>query len=416
VPPDGWCTGLGPPPAPGPDEAALVDAVHHAVLAGGVAAPPGAAAVAASVRALEPLAAPARVGRVVDRVLHRMAGLGPLEPLLADPDVTEVMVNGPGPVWVERVGRLERTPVVIDGDAIALAIERIVAPLGLRADPAHPLVDARLPDGSRVNVVVAPLAVDGPCLTIRRFRARAVPLVDLCPPGVAELLAWAVDARCNIVASGGTGAGKTTFLNALAACIPAGQRVVTVEDAAELRLPGAHVVRLEARPATADGGAGVTIRALVRNALRMRPDRIVVGECRAGEALDMLQAMNSGHEGSLSTCHANGPGDALRRLETMVLLADVGLPLGAVRDQLAAAVDLVVHVARRPDGSRRVVAVAEVVAPAGGPAAGEPGPDGRVRLLADEIGLHRLPCRPARRPGAPPPDPDWVVGEPTWVS
>jgi pilus assembly protein CpaF len=246
----------------------------------------------------------------------------------------------------------------------------------LRADRTSPLVDARLPDGSRVNVIIPPLAVDGACITIRRFGARAIRLEELCPPEVAAFLAGAVLARANIVVSGGTGAGKTTLLNALAGAIPDGERIVTVEDAAELRLPGRHVVRLEARPANADGVGAVTVRALVHNALRMRPDRIVVGEVRGAEALDMLQAMNTGHEGSLSTCHANSPVDALRRIETMVLMGDVGLPLGAIREQLVSALDLVVHVARRSDGSRAIVAVAEVS-----------NDSERVRLLADE---HRI--------------------------
>jgi pilus assembly protein CpaF len=303
-------------------------------------------------------------------------GLGPLEPLLADPDVTEVMVNGPGPVWIERRGSVEATAVRVDNDTIELLVERVVAPLGLRADRTSPLVDARLPDGSRVNVIIPPLAIDGPCITIRRFGLRAIPLHELCSPDVAELLRSAVAHRANVIVSGGTGAGKTTLLNALAAAIPDGERIVTVEDAAELRLPGRHVVRLEARPANADGVGAVSVRVLVRNALRMRPDRIVVGEVRGAEALDMLQAMNTGHEGSLSTCHANSPADALRRVETMVLMGDVDLPLAAVRDQLASALDLVVHVARGADGSRRVVAVAEVTDDCG-----------RVRSVADEHGV-----------------------------
>ena len=335
--------------------------------------------------------------------VHRLVGLGPLDRLLADPAVSEVMVNGAGPVWVERGGALVETDVVLDVATIEHLLERIVAPLGLRVDRASPLVDARLPDGSRVNAVVAPIAVDGPCLTIRRFGARHIPLSELCPPGVAELLAWAVASRANIVVSGGTGAGKTTMLNALAAAVPTGERIVTVEDAAELRLAARHVVRLEARPANADGLGAVTLRSLVRNALRMRPDRIVVGESRGPEALDVLQAMNTGHEGSLATCHANSPADALRRLETMVLMGDVALPLTAVRDQLAAALDLVVHMAREVGGARRAVAVAEVVdgvAALGGAA--------RTRALAGPAGLHDLPVRPPRSPGALPPDPAWV--------
>jgi pilus assembly protein CpaF len=338
------------------------------------------------------------VRRLVDEVAARVQGLGPLDPLLADPAVSEVMVNGTGDVWIERSGLLERSGLVLDPATTTHLIERVVGPLGLRVDRASPLVDARLPDGSRVNAVVPPLAVDGPCLTIRRFVARVVQLEAVCPPGVAPLLAWAVRSRLNVLVAGGTGAGKTTLLNALAAEIPAGERVVTVEDAAELRLPREHVVRLEARPPSAEGAGEVTVRDLVRNALRMRPDRIVVGECRGPEALDMLQAMNTGHEGSLSTCHANGPADALRRLETMVLMGSVALPLAAVREQVDAALDLVVQVARRPDGSRAVIEVAELDGDA----------PGRVRRLAGPSGLASLPARPPRLPGAPPADPAWA--------
>ena len=255
-----------------------------------------------------------------------------------------------------------------------------------------------------VNAVVPPLAVDGPCLTIRRFGARPIELEELAPTEVGELLRWAVRTRANIVVSGGAGAGKTTLLNALAASIPANERIVTVEDAAELRLPGEHVVRLEARPASAEGSGAVTIRDLVRNALRMRPDRLLVGEARGAEAFDLLQAMNTGHEGSLSTCHANGPDDALRRLETMVLLADVGLSLLAVREQLTSAIDLIVHVARLPDGGRAVLAVAEVVERdlARSAQAGHE-PVSRTRLLADANGVLALAERPPRAVGAPPP-------------
>ncbi len=318
--------------------------------------------------------------RLVAGVLADVCGLGAIEPLLADPEVTEIMVNGPGRVWIERRGALVRVPIDLDTAAIEHLIEKVVAPLGLRIDRSSPLVDARLPDGSRVNAIVPPLAVDGPCVTVRRFGARAVPLADFCDPDVAALLAGAVAARRNLVVSGGTGAGKTTLLNALAACIPAAERVITVEDAAELNLPREHVVRLEARPANAEGAGEVRIRDLVRNALRMRPDRIIVGEVRGPEALDMLQAMNTGHEGSLSTCHANSPDDALRRLETMVLMGEVQLPLAAVRSQLEAALDLVVQVARFPEGRRRIVAVAEVVEGASDGA-------GRTRLIADANGL-----------------------------
>jgi pilus assembly protein CpaF len=377
----------------------------HAAVAVAPGGPPEPERIADLVRGHRPLATPAAVAAAVAAVRQRVVGLGPLEALLADPAISEVMVNGPGaPVWVERAGRLEATSVVLDRAGVDLAVERIVAPLGLRADRTSPTVDARLPDGSRVNVVVPPLAVDGPCITIRRFGARALSLDELCPPGVAELLGWAVAARCNLVAVGGTGAGKTTLLNALAASVPAGERIVTVEDAAELRLPHPHVVRLECRP-EADGRHRVDLRQLVRNALRMRPDRLVVGEVRGPEALDLLQAMNTGHEGALSTCHANGTVDALARLETMVLLAGSGLPLAAVRNQLAASLDLVVHVVRRPDGSRRVMEVAEVLElTSRRGAAGA----GRTRVVADGNGLRALPSRPSRSPAAAAPDPSWV--------
>ena len=384
------------PPEPAPPSVA--DAVHTSLLGSDPSRVANPREVAATVRRSHPLLSDADVTAIAAAVASRATGLGPLDPLLQDPGVTEIMVNGGGAVWIERAGRLEVTPLRLSTEQVELLVERIVGPLGLRADRSAPLADARLPDGSRVNVVVPPLAVDGPCITIRRFGARAIPLDHLCPPGVADLLRWAVQARANVVVSGGTGAGKTTLLNALTAALPAGERLVTVEDTAELRLPNDHVVRLEARPATADGLGAVTIRQLVRNALRMRPDRIVVGEVRGAEALDMLWAMNTGHEGSLSTCHANSPVDALRRLELMVLSADLDLPLEAVRDQLCAALDLVVHVARLPDGSRGVVAVGEVE---------DPPTQGRVRLLADRRGLHDLPTRTARAPGAPPPDPGW---------
>jgi pilus assembly protein CpaF len=367
-------------------------------------APLDAASVGRLVRDEAPLLGPGPVRRLVDEVLADVSGLGPLDDLLHDPEVTEVMVNGPGRVFVERGGELEPVEVELDERAIHHVIEKIVAPLGLRVDRASPLVDARLPDGSRVNAVVPPLAVDGPCLTVRRFGARAVPLTAFCPPGVAELLAWAVGAGLNILVSGGTGSGKTTLLNALAGCVPTGERIVTVEDAAELRLPTDNLVRLEARPANAEGAGEVRVRDLVRNALRMRPDRIVVGEVRGAEALDMLQAMNTGHEGSLSTCHANSPDDALRRVETMVLMGEVGVPLEAVREQIASALDLVVQVARRPGGDRRVIEVAEV-----GPTADRvPGQAVGTRPLTDQLACRALPARPARRPGAAPADPSWV--------
>jgi pilus assembly protein CpaF len=293
-------------------------------------------------------------------------GLGPLEPLLADPAVDEVMVNGPRSVYVERAGRLERAGVEFAGDAELMhAIERVLAPLGRRVDEAAPLCDARLGDGSRVNVVIPPLSLSGPCLTIRRFRREGFSLRDLVTRGtmpvpVAELLAVCVAARASILVSGGTGSGKTTTLNALSGAIPGEERIVTIEDAAELRLRQRHVVRLEARPANLEGRGEVTIRQLVRNALRMRPDRIVVGEVRGSECLDMLQALNTGHDGSLTTVHANSPADALRRVETLALMAGVGLPHAAVREQAASAIDLVVHQVRLADGSRAVDSVVEV--------------------------------------------------------
>jgi pilus assembly protein CpaF len=347
-------------------------------------------ALAALVRAEAPLLATEAVAEVVARVRARIGGLGPLEPLLADPAVTDVLINGPGPVWVERSGRLQRTGVAVDSAAIDLLIERVVAPLGLRADRASPVVDARLPDGSRVHVVLPPLAVDGPAITIRRFGATALPLSRFCGDEVAGLLVGAIGAGLNIVVSGGTGAGKTTLLNSLCGSLPEGERVVTVEDAAELSLPGDHVVRLETRPASPDGLPAVTVRDLVRAALRMRPDRIVVGEVRGAEALDMVQAMNTGHGGCLSTCHANGPTDALRRIETMALLGGVDLPLAAIRAQILGAIDLVVHVIRAERGRRRVACVAEVVAATGDAIEAVP-------LTHPSGGIVRPVLRPARR-------------------
>ena len=314
---------------------------------------------------------------LVRRVAQLSFGMGPLDALLADPAVDEVMVNGTSPVWVERGGRIEATDVAFADEAeLRHAIERILAPLGRRVDEAEPLCDARLADGSRVNVVLPPLAVDGPTLTIRRFRPRGFTGADLVAHGtwtqpLHDVLQAAVAARCNVLVSGGTGSGKTTTLNALSAFVAADERIVTIEDTAELRLQQPHVVRLEARPPSVEGRGEVTIRRLVRNALRMRPDRIVVGEVRGGEALDMLGAMSSGHDGSLCTVHAGSPEEALRRVETLALMAGVGLPHAAVREQVAGAIDLVVHQARLSDGSRRVVALAEVVRVAGGPATRE---------------------------------------------
>jgi pilus assembly protein CpaF len=314
---------------------------------------------------------------LVARVAERSFGLGPLEPLLRDTAVDEVMVNGVAPVWVERAGRLEPTDVRFPSiAALRDVIERILAPLGRRVDEAEPLCDARLPDGARVNVVIPPLAPDGPILTVRRFRARGLTADDLVACGtwdapLRDALAAAVRGRLNVLVSGGTGSGKTTTLNALSSFVAAGERIVTIEDTLELRLQQPHVVRLEARPPSVEGRGEVTIRRLVRNALRMRPDRIVVGEVRGGEALDMLAAMTTGHDGSLSTVHAGSPEEALRRLETLALMAGVGLPHAAIREQVADAIDLVVHQTRMPDGGRRVVAVAEIVRIAGGPATRE---------------------------------------------
>ena len=323
------------------------------------------------------------VAELVAGVRARTHGLGPLEPVLADPAVSEVMVNGPGrPVWIERLGCLHELDVALDAPSVDVLVERIVGPLGLRADRTSPLVDARLADGSRVNVAMPPLAVDGPYVTIRRFVRASIALDELATPEQVEVLTAAVARRANIVVTGGTGAGKTTLLNALAALVPAGERVVTVEDAAELQLGARHVVRLEARPANAEGAGEIRIRDLVRNALRMRPDRIVVGEVRGEEAIDMVQAMNTGHDGSLSTCHANSTADALRRIEAMVLSATAGLPIAALREQVASAVDLVVEVSRVAGGGRAVTAVDEVV-PLGDLAGEQPLRVRPVRELAE---------------------------------
>jgi pilus assembly protein CpaF len=377
---------------PAADLDALATVLRERLLA--EAARGGPADLQASIRVLvereAALLDPASREALVARVAERSFGLGVLEPLLRDPAVDEVMVNGAGPVWVERAGRLERTDVRLASTAaLRDVIERILAPLGRRVDEAEPLCDARLPDGSRVNVVIPPLAPDGPILTVRRFRARGLTADDLVAAGtweppLRELLARAVRARLSVLVSGGTGSGKTTTLNALSSFVPADERIVTVEDTLELRLQQPHVVRLEARPANVEGRGEVTIRRLVRNALRMRPDRIVVGEVRGGEALDMLAAMTTGHDGSLSTIHAGSPEEALRRLETLALMAGVGLPHAAIREQVADALDLVVHQARLADGTRRVVAVAEVARVAAGAATRElfAWRDGRPRWRA----------------------------------
>src|SRR5436190_15272233 len=341
------------------------------------------------------------------RIVRLATGLGPLEPLLADPSVDEVMVNGASEVWVERRGRVERASASFGSDAELMhAIERVLAPLGRRVDEASPMCDARLPDGSRVNVVVPPLAVDGACMTIRRFRPQGFALEDLVangtvPLAVAEFLADCVRARAAVLVSGGTGSGKTTTLNALSGAIPDGERIVTVEDAAELALRQEHVVRLEARPPNVEGRGEVTIRALVRNALRMRPDRIVVGEVRGAEALDMLSALTTGHEGSLTTVHAGSPEEALRRIETLALMAGVGLPHEAIREQIGAAIELVVQQRRVPDGRREIACVAEVVRRAGAVGARElyvAGEPGRALVRPSEGRLaERLRLRLASR-------------------
>jgi pilus assembly protein CpaF len=304
--------------------------------------------------------------RLIEELADDILGHGPLERLLDDETVTEIMVNGPFDIWVERAGRLHKTPIRFSDEShLRRIISKIVAQVGRRIDEGSPMVDARLPDGSRVNAVIPPLTLNGSLLTIRKFSARKLDLRRLVEngsltPETSEFLTRCVQARLNILVSGGTGSGKTTMLNALSGAIPDHERIVTIEDAAELQLSQRHVLRLESRPKNIEGEGEVNIRDLVRNSLRMRPDRIVVGEVRGGEALDMLQAMNTGHDGSLSTLHANSPRDALTRLETMVLMAGYDLPLRAVREQIASAIDLMLHVERMQDGARRVVAITEV--------------------------------------------------------
>jgi pilus assembly protein CpaF len=302
---------------------------------------------------------------VVD-LRNDVLGHGPLERVLGDDTVTEIMVNGPYDVWIERDGTLHRSSVRFqDESQLRRIINKMVAQVGRRIDESQPMVDARLPDGSRVNAVLPPLSLTGPLLTIRRFGNERLGLDDLVrkgtlTPETSELLARCVEARLNILISGGTGAGKTTLLNALSGAIPDSERIITIEDAAELKLAQRHVLQLECRPKNIEGGGEVTIRDLVRNSLRMRPDRIVVGEVRGAEALDMLQALNTGHDGSLSTLHANSPRDALARVETMVLMAGYDLPIRAIRQQITSALDAVIHLARMHDGSRRIVSITEV--------------------------------------------------------
>ena len=314
---------------------------------------------------------------LAELVLRETIGLGPLEELLADPAVEEVMVNGHDRIYVERGGRIERATVTFGSEReVREAIERILAPTGRRVDELVPMADARLADGSRVNVVVPPLAVDGPAISIRRFGAERPGPAELVASGsvapeAAEILEGAVRERRTILVSGGTGSGKTTLLNALSAWIGPAERVITIEDAAELQLRQPHVVRLESRPPSVEGRGEATVRDLLRNALRMRPDRIVIGEVRGAEALDLLTALNTGHDGALSTLHANSPEDALRRIETLVLMAGVGLPHDAIREQVARGIDLIAHLRREPGGARRVVTIAEVTPVAGGVGARE---------------------------------------------
>ncbi|MBU0714410.1 MAG: Flp pilus assembly complex ATPase component TadA [Verrucomicrobia bacterium] len=299
-------------------------------------------------------------------IFDESVGLGPLEDLLADPDVTEIMVNRNDQVYVEKRGKLEMSDRVFMDDSSVLAIiERIVAPIGRRIDESQPYVDARLKDGSRVNAIIPPLALNGPCLTIRKFSKNVLTMPELIQlgtlaPEMADFLRLCVQLRKNIVVSGGTGSGKTTFLNVMGSFLPETDRIVTIEDSAELRLPQAHVVRLESRPPNMEGRGAVTIRDLLRNALRMRPDRIVIGECRGGESLDMLQAMNTGHDGSLTTAHANSPRDVIARLETMTLMSGVELPSRAIREQIASAIHMVVQTARMSDGTRKVTHITEI--------------------------------------------------------
>jgi pilus assembly protein CpaF len=304
--------------------------------------------------------------RLVVEIEHEVFGLGPLEVLMKDPEITDILVNNCNSVYIERHGRLEETDVRFRNDAhLMQIIERIVTKVGRRVDEHSPMVDARLPDGSRVNAIIPPLALDGPILSIRRFGAERLTMRDLIklnaiPPHIAEVLEACVKARLNILISGGTGSGKTTLLNCLSNYIPATERIVTIEDSAELKLQQRHVLRLETRPPNIEGTGTVTQRDLVRNALRMRPDRIIVGEVRGGEALDMMQAMNTGHDGSISTIHANSARDALSRVETMMLMAGFGLPERALREQIASALDIVIQLSRLSDGTRKLVELAEV--------------------------------------------------------
>jgi pilus assembly protein CpaF len=361
-------------------------------------------ALAELLRSEAPLLPRPRHEQLLSELLDEVAGLGPLQPLFGDRRVTEVLVNGPNRVFVERGGRLHAIDIALDAATILRLVERIIGPLGLRLDRASPIVDARLPDGSRLHAVIPPLALDGPCVTIRRFVGDCLDVEAFgAPPPVAAFLAWAVANGANLVVSGGTSAGKTTLCNALGAFVPADDRIVTIEETAELQLPLPHVVRLEARPPNAEGAGAVPVRALVRAALRMRPDRLVVGEVRGGEAFDLLQALNTGHDGSLTTVHANGVDAVVDRITGLVLMAGTGIPVSAAQFQLAAAVDFVVHVARR-HGARRIETVGEMRRH-----------DDRVEVtpvFATVDGALRpvgAPVRPLRRPDAPRPEPVWFA-------
>ncbi len=392
-----------------PDAAdgAIRRAVHEAFLAETTAVSTGdpvaiGSRLAELIHDTAPLLPRSRHAALLAQLIDDVTGLGPIEPLLYDPDVSEVMVNGPGRVYVERSGSVEPVRVDIDEAGILRAVERVIGPLGLRLDRSSPVVDARLPDGSRLHAVIAPVAVDGPYLTIRRFTVRALPLAAFDPGAAGPFLAWAARAGWNLVVAGATSTGKTTFLDALAGEIPASERIVTIEETAELALRQPHVVRLEARPANSEGAGAVTVRDLVRAALRMRPDRIVVGEVRGAEALDMILALATGHDGSLSTVHAGSAPEALARIETLALLGSA-VPMGALRSQVAASIDGVVHLARSGVGGRMVSSVAEV-APAGRRLAAVPlfeRSGGTVRPTG-----HR-PARRARRPGVEAARPEW---------
>ncbi|MEN9683038.1 MAG: hypothetical protein RIQ99_785 [Pseudomonadota bacterium] len=357
--------------------------------------------------------------QIVDDLQNEIIGLGPLEPLLADPTISEIMVNGAKTVFVERRGQLELTDIQFNDDEHLLKIiDKIVSRVGRRIDEASPMADARLPDGSRVNAIIPPLAIDGPSLSIRRFAVVAMQMKDLIAAGalnhdMAELLAGLVKAKANIIISGGTGSGKTTLLNILSSYIPSGERIITIEDTAELQLQQRHVVRLETRPPNIEGKGAISMRTLVVNSLRMRPDRIVVGECRSGEVIDMLQAMNTGHKGSLTTIHANTPRDALARMENLIGMAGLSLPQKALREQITSAVDIIVQVTRLADGSRKIVRINELTGMEGEIITTQDifayemtgtGPDGKVQgrfrptgvrpMFAERLEKHGIVLRP----------------------